>query len=90
MNTVSINSSLYNSTELYARQHHITIEEAVESGLRLLLNQFHTTKEKAKSVWDTDEYKNALAHVRSLSLKGGQPIPSDEDGREARTEKYML
>lgn len=90
MNTISIDSALYNSTEQYARQHKMTIEEVVESGLRLILNQFRTKQSKAKSIWETDEYKNALAYLDTLADGSGKPIPANEDGRDARTEKYAL
>lgn len=90
MNTISIDSSLYNSTEQYARQHHMNINQVVEEGLKLLLSQIRPKHEKAKSVWDTEEYKNAMAYLDTLSDKSGKPVPDDEDGRDARTEKYAL
>lgn len=90
MNTISIDSSLYNSTEEYARQHHMNINQVVEAGLKLLLTQISPKHEKAESVWDTDEYRNAMAYLDTLSDKSGKPIPADEDGRNARTEKYVL
>lgn len=88
MNTVTINSKLYNSTELYAKKHKMTIEEVVESGLRLLLNSFGTKQNKVKTIWETGEYKNASAYLDSLVDDGGKPIPAGDDGRDARTEKY--
>ena len=46
--------------------------------------------EKVKSVWDTDEYQKAMAYLDTLSDKSGRPVPAEEDGRNARTEKYAL
>lgn len=90
MNTVTINNSLYNSTEQYARRHKMTVEQVVETGLKLLFNQFHTKQNMAGSVWETDKYKNALAYLDTLADGCGTPIPADEDGRDARTRKYSL
>ena len=90
MNTISIDSSLYNSTAQYAQQHHININQVVEAGLKLLLSQIRPKHEKVKSVWDTEEYQNAMAYLDTLSDKSGKPVPADEDGRNARTEKYAL
>lgn len=90
MYTVSIDNTLYNSTEQYAKQHHMNINQVVEAGLKLLLNQIRPKHEKTKSIWDTDEYKNAMAYLDTLTDKSGKPVPANEDGREARTEKYTL
>lgn len=54
------------------------------------MNTIMPKHEKAKSVWDTDEYQNAMTYLDTLSENPGKPIPADEDGREARTEKYAL
>lgn len=39
------------------------------------------------TILDSDEYKSALAYLDTLADGSGKPIPADEDGREARTEK---
>ena len=83
MNTISIDSSLYNSTAQYAQQHHMNINQVVEAGLKLLLSQIRPKHEKVKSVWDTEEYQNAMAYLDTLSDKSGKPVPADEDGRNA-------
>ena len=31
----------------------------------------------------------AMEWVKSLAIKGGQPVPLDENGRDCRTEKYV-
>lgn len=90
MNTISIDSTLYNSTAQYAKQHKMTIEEVVESGLKLILTPFWAKQNKEKSIWDTDEYRNALLYLDTLADGSGKPIPENEDGRDARVEKYAL
>lgn len=67
----------------------MNINQVVEAGLKLLLSPIRTKQDKSQSVWDTDEYKNAMAYLDTLANKSGKPIPDNEDGREARTEKYL-
>jgi len=31
----------------------------------------------------------AMEWVKSLAIKGGQPVPMEENGRDCRTEKYL-
>lgn len=57
---------------------------------RKIMNTIMPKHERAKIVWDTDKYKNAMAYLDTLSNNSDKPIPADEDGREARTEKYAL
>ena len=59
MNTISIDSSLYNSTAQYAQQHHMNINQVVEAGLKLLLSQIRPKHEKVKSV-------GILRNIRTL------------------------
>jgi hypothetical protein len=33
--------------------------------------------------------QEAMEWVKSLAIKGGVPVPADEDGRNCRTEKYL-
>ena len=33
--------------------------------------------------------QEAMEWVKSLVIKGGNPVPSEENGRELRTEKYL-
>lgn len=39
MNTISINKSLYEGAEIYAKLHHISVEAVVEKGLNLLFGK---------------------------------------------------
>lgn len=39
----------------------------------------------------TEEFQKALALVKTMTVKGGNPVPADEDGLEALVEaKYKL
>lgn len=67
----------------------MNINQVVEAGLKLLLSPIRTKQDKSQSVWDTDDYKNTMAYLDTLANKSGKPIPDNEDGREARTEKYL-
>lgn len=33
--------------------------------------------------------QEAMEWIKSLAIKGGKPVPADEDGRECRTEAYL-
>jgi len=33
--------------------------------------------------------QEAMEWIKSLAIKGGKPVPADEDGRDCRTEKYL-
>lgn len=33
--------------------------------------------------------QEAVEWIKSLAIKGGKPVPVDEDGRDCRTEKYL-
>ena len=35
------------------------------------------------------DIEEALKYVSTLSAKGGHPVPADEDGSDARTEKFL-
>lgn len=40
-----------------------------------------------QDVTKTAEFQEALSYVKSLQLKGGKPVPADEDGMNALIEK---
>lgn len=85
MNTIVVNSKTYQSAELYARLHNIGVADVVEKAVSLLLQK---VQHKQKYT-ETTEFKEALAYVKSIKAKGGNPIPADENGLEALvTKKY--
>lgn len=85
MNTVIINNKTYQSAELYAKLHNVSVSDVVEKAVSLLLQK---VQHKQKYT-ETTEFKEALAYVKSIKAKGGNPIPADENGLEALvTKKY--
>lgn len=87
MEIVAINSNIYRGAEQYAILHNISVSDAVEKAILLLLQK---VQPKPK-LTETTEFKKALAYVKTLKAKGGKPIPADENGLDALIEKkYML
>ncbi len=85
MNTIVINSKTYQSAELYAKMHNVSISDVVEKAVSLLLQKI----QPKEAYTDTTEFKDALAYVKTLKAKGGKPIPEDENGLDALVEmKY--
>ena len=85
MNTITIDQGVYEGAASYARQNNISIQKVIEQGVRLLLANVHAPKPQSADV----ELEEALRYVSTLSAKGGRPVPSNEDGRDARIEKYI-
>lgn len=84
MNTLTIDQNIYNGAELYAKQNNISIQEVFELGVKLLLAKVNLAKPKNEDL----ELKEALKYVSTLSAKGGRTVPVDENGSDARIEKY--
>ncbi len=83
MNTIVINSKTYQSAELYAKMHNVSISDVVEKAVSLLLQKI----QPKESFTETTEFKDALAYVKTLKAKGGKPIPEDENGLEVLVAK---
>ena len=79
MNTVAINSNVYRSAEQYAHLHNISVTDAVEKAILLLLQKVQP-KQKLTEI---TEFKEALAYVKSIVPTGGNPVPADENGMDA-------
>ena len=86
MNTITIDQSVYEGAALYARQNNISIQKVIEQGVKLLLENVRLAKPQNVDI----ELEKALKYVSTLSAKGGRPVPANEDGRDARIEKFML
>lgn len=88
MNTITIDNKLYNEAMQYADNKRMSISVLFEYAVRkfMELNPIRTKE----SVLDSAEYKRALDYMDEL-MAGEQTVsvPSDEDGREARIEKYV-
>lgn len=82
---MTIDSNLYAAAEFYGKLHDISVREVVENLLKKFLPQTTVAKPVVK---ETDE---AMAFVKSLSIKGGRKVPAGERGIEALIEtKYAL
>lgn len=87
MNTIALNSKTYQGAEMYARLHNVSVSDVVEKAVLLLLQKV----EPKRKFTETAEFKKALAYVKTLKAKGGEPIPADENGLDALVEsKYAL
>ena len=83
MNTVAINSNVYRSAEQYANLHNISVADAVEKAILLFLQKV----QPKQKLMETTEFKEALAHVKSIVPSGGKPVPADESGLDALIEQ---
>ncbi|OZT03656.1 hypothetical protein [Prevotella sp. 885] len=89
MNTITIDSNIYQSVENYAKLHNISVNDVIERGVSLLLGKVLAPKNT--DVKETTGFKEALAYVRTLKAQNGKPVPENENGLEALTDlKYKL
>lgn len=89
MNTITIDSNIYQSVENYAKLHNISVNDVIERGVSLLLGKVLAPKNT--DVKETTGFKDALAYVRTLKAQNGKPVPENENGLEALTDlKYKL
>lgn len=89
MNSVTIDNNLYNEAILYADRKKMSISGLFEFAVRNFMD-LHPIK-STKSVLDSVEYKNALEAMDEIMADDQTvSVPIDEDGRDARSEKYML
>lgn len=89
MNTITIDSNIYQSVENYAKLHNISVNDVIERGVSLLLGKVLAPKNT--NVKETTGFKEALAYVRTLKAQNGKPVPENENGLEALTDlKYKL
>ena len=86
MNTLTIDQAVYDGAALYARQNNMSIQKVIELGVKLLLDNVRHSNTKTNDM----ELEQALKYVSTLSAKGGRTVPMDENGRDARIEKYIL
>ena len=87
MNTITIDSSTYNSIALYAKQNNISVSEAVVAGLNSFLEKF-----KAKLAPTQPQY---YISPEVKALETGFKCPTDlsedykEDYQTTLSEKYL-
>ena len=85
MNTLTIDQAVYDGAALYARQNNMSVQKVIELGVKLLLDNVRHSNTKTNDM----ELEQALKYVSTLSAKGGRIVPVDENGRDARIEKYV-
>ena len=89
MNTITIDNNLYSEAILYAEKKRMSIAGLFESAVRNFMDS-HPIKSK-KSVLDSIEYKRALEAMDEIMAdEQTVSVPIDEDGRDAKTEKYII
>ena len=89
MNSVTIDNNLYNEAILYADRKKMSISGLFEFAVRNFMD-LHPIK-STKSVLDSVEYKNALEAMDEIMAdEQTVSVPTDEEGRDERSEKYML
>ena len=89
MNSVTIDNNLYNEAILYADRKKMSISGLFEFAVRNFMD-LHPIK-STKSVLDSVEYKNALEAMDEIMAdEQTVSVPTDEDGRDERSKKYML
>ena len=87
MNTIAINSNVYRSAVQYANSHNISVSDAVEEAILLLLQKVQTKQR----LTETKEFNEALNYVKSIVPTGGKSVPTDENGLDVLVEKkYKL
>lgn len=85
MHTITIDTHLYKEAEKYAKKHNISVRELVE---RFLSRSKHSEENSTTEYMSFDK---AMDFVKTLSAKGGKPVPADGRGIEALLEeKYAL
>ena len=87
MSTVTIDTSVYNKAELYAKMNNLSVRDVVEAGIKMFVGK----PKKAVSVDNSSEFEAAMAYIRTISAKGGKPVPAEESGKGAVVDvKYSL
>lgn len=90
MNTISVNPTVYSWAEMYAMQHHISLQELAEKALLMIVGR-HNKKPTFKLKTE-DQLSPAIQSLIGIA----QPTHTTEDinGRDARMEyleeKYGL
>ena len=89
MNTITIDNNLYNEAILYAGKRRMSVAGLFESAVRNFMDS-HPIKPR-KSVLDSMEYKKALEAMDAIMAdEQTVSVPIDENGRDARIERYIL
>ncbi len=93
MYQIAINDPMvYLDGETYAKENHSSLEELVNKYVASLAALIRSRKDSNVVPFaQSEEFKKALAFVKTKAAKGGAPVPVDEDGLDALVEaKYKL
>lgn len=83
MNTVTIDTKMYQGVERYAKRHNLSINDVVKYALTLLLRD----NNNPLKITETEEYKKAMTYMDTLVAKEGHPVPANENGIISLIEK---
>lgn len=92
MNTIMIDSGVYNVAQRYARAHNVSVEKLVEEIIIEVVSA-KPPKDKPKAPYmESAAYKEALALMDSFVADDlATPVPADEDASAALVEnKYAV
>ena len=88
MNTVTIDSQLYNEAVRYATKERMTLSGLFELAVRRLM--YVDTPQTSSKVIDRKEFQKALDYMNLLmSEEDNLSVPADEDGKAERLKKYL-
>lgn len=93
MYTIAIDDPMiYLDGETFARENHSSLKELVNKYVASLAAKVRLSKQKeSKSLSEQEDFQKALAYVKTLTAKGGKPVPADIDPMEVFVqEKYGL
>lgn len=88
MSTITIDSRIYNEALQYASRKRMSVSNLFEVAVRKLMDM--SPAHHTSNVYKSAEYEEALNFMDTIvSDSHTNSVPVDEDGREARIEKYM-
>ena len=76
MNTIAIDSNIYQGAEMYAKLHNISVRDVIEKGVTLLVGKLQAKKDESKAA----KLEQAMALMDTMMVKGGKPVPADANG----------
>ena len=87
MNTIAIDSSIYQGAEMYAKLHNVSVRDVIEKGVSMLVGTFQREKADVRET----RLEQAMALMDTMMVQGGEPVPADFDGMAAMVEeKYKV
>lgn len=88
MNTITIDSQIYDEALQYASKKKMSVSSLFEFAVRKLMDM--KPAHQTQNVFESVKYEKALNFMDTIVADSYNiVVPVDEDGREARSEKYM-